>query len=240
MMDICERQELTIANTLEVCAGTITRERAVEGKDERSVIDYIIVCEEMLKFLKEMIIDESRSFVLRHIVKTKNTNKVITSDHNILVGKFSLSFNRLPRTIRKEFFDFKCEESRQSFLEETNLSKHLSMCFTEPGNIEQQTSKFFKLLNRTFHKCFKKIRIKSGNKGSLGNRSIQRKYKLQSELKELISKSTCKLDREIAMAKLLELENDLANETAEINANKVKEYLNTVESIDGNFSQVGF
>ena len=120
-------QELTIANTLEVCAGTITRERAVEGKDERSVIDYIIVCEEMLKFLKEMIIDESRSFVLRHIVKTKNTNKVITSDHNILVGKFSLSFDRLQRKIRKEFFDFKCEESRKSFLEETNLSKHLSI-----------------------------------------------------------------------------------------------------------------
>ena len=43
MMDIIERQNLTIANSLDFCKGTITRERLFAKKAEKSVIDFIVI-----------------------------------------------------------------------------------------------------------------------------------------------------------------------------------------------------
>ena len=43
LYDIIERQDLIVVNALEICKGTITRERIFQNKTEKSVIDYIIV-----------------------------------------------------------------------------------------------------------------------------------------------------------------------------------------------------
>ena len=240
MLDIAERQNLHIANASDVCAGTITRERVAENHVEKSVIDYIVVCEKMMQFLTEMTIDEQRIHVLRHNVKRKNTLKVITSDHNILSGKFSIGFDRKPKQIRREFFNFKCEQSRKTFLEETSSNNKISSCFSDPQSFEKSTTNFFKVLNRTFHKCFKKIRIRTGSRRMVGNKVIQSKLKEQTKLKDFIAKSQCKLSEEIAKSDLEKIEKDLADETATQNAEKIKEHLQTVESLDGNFSQIGF
>ena len=240
MLDIAERQNLHIANASDVCAGTITRERVAENHVEKSVIDYIVVCEKMMQFLTEMTIDEQRIHVLRHNVKRKNTIKVITSDHNILSGKFSIGFDRKPKQIRREFFNFKCEQSRKTFLEETSSNNKISSCFSDPQSFEKSTTNFFKVLNRTFHKCFKKIRIRTGSRRMVGNKVIQSKLKEQTKLKDFIAKSQCKLSEEIAKSNLEKIEKDLADETATQNAEKIKEHLQTVESLDGNFSQIGF
>ena len=77
MLDVVDRQNLYIANTSDVCDGTITRERVSGNKSEKSIIDYILVCEEMRKFLTMMTIDDSRSYVLSRFLKTKNGRKVI-------------------------------------------------------------------------------------------------------------------------------------------------------------------
>ena len=39
LMDIVERQNLVVTNSLDICKGTITRERVFEKKVERSVIN---------------------------------------------------------------------------------------------------------------------------------------------------------------------------------------------------------
>ena len=143
MLDILERQNLEIANASDVCDGTITRERVAGEKTEKSVIDYIIVCEKMKSFLKKMKIDEQRAYVLGRYVKTKKGRKLITSDHNVLIGEFSIEFERKKRRIRKEFFQFKCKESKRNFLEETSINNHLSSCFENSENFEKNASAFF-------------------------------------------------------------------------------------------------
>ena len=72
MMDIIERQNLELANSSEKCVGTITRERVLDDKIEKSAIDFLIICEKMKEFLDEMIIDEERKFVLKRYIKQKN------------------------------------------------------------------------------------------------------------------------------------------------------------------------
>ena len=240
MLDIIERQNLKIANADKLCNGTITRERAVENKIEKSVIDYILMCERLQKFLLEMSIDEDRDDVLCRYKKIKNGRKVITSDHNILYSKFEIQFNKKPISIRREFFHLKCVDSRNKFFKETESTAKLSSCFSDSDSFISCSNKFFKTLNRTFHSCFKKIRIKTGNQKNNGDKSVQAKLKLKTKLRKFLKNNTCKIGQEIALSKLESLEDAICEEVADKNTEKAKKYLENIESLDGNFSQVGF
>ena len=44
---ILERNDLTVINSLEKCKGKITRQRLTKNKKKESIIDFVIVCEEM-------------------------------------------------------------------------------------------------------------------------------------------------------------------------------------------------
>ena len=238
LMDIIERQNLIVANCLEICKGTITRQRELEHKTEKSVIDYIVVCQELSKHLIEVSIDEDRVNVLERFVKKKSGNRIIPSDHNILFGKFEIAFTKKPKGIRKEFFKFKCESGRQQFLQETSSNSKLSSCFLN-NDIKNSANLFFKTLNRTFHKCFKKIRIRNGNQNVQGEQSIQGKLKIRKELKVFILNSRCKTATKIAIDKLNEIEKDIIEETATKNATIVKDYINDMDN-EGEFSNLGF
>ena len=84
LLDVVERQNLTIVNKLNLCKGIITRERITALKIEKSVIDYVIVCEGMKKYLEDMLIDEDIIHVLTKYAGTKGSKKKVLSDHNIL------------------------------------------------------------------------------------------------------------------------------------------------------------
>ena len=105
------------------------------------------------------------------------------SDHNVLKSRFSITFKRMPKRVRKEFFQFKCEESKKLFQKMTSSTSKFTSCFENNRNFENNSNSFFKKLNRTFHQCFKKVRIKTGNDRLHGEQSIQAKLKLKSELK---------------------------------------------------------
>ena len=155
-------------NATDFFTGTITRERKAGNKTEQSVIDYMVVCQEMLEYVQEMIIDEERDDVLTNYQIKKKDKKLIPSDHNILRGKFTISCKRNPRTIRKEFYQFKCSESKKNFREETSSSCELSSCFNNEEDFEFCAKLFFQTLKKKIHKCFKKVRIKTGNNRQLG------------------------------------------------------------------------
>ena len=72
----------------------ITREQKVENKIEKSVIDYIVVCENMLNYILEVSVDDARTDVLPRYIKTRDSTRVVQSDHNILFSKFKIAFRR--------------------------------------------------------------------------------------------------------------------------------------------------
>ena len=53
-----------MVNSLEKCKGKITRQRVTKNKREESIIDFVIVCEEMEEIIEDMIIDENKDFAL--------------------------------------------------------------------------------------------------------------------------------------------------------------------------------
>ena len=240
LLDVVKRQDLIIGNSLDICKGLITRERLFDNKSEKSVIDYIIMCEELSNYIIEMTIDEERNHVLSRYIKKKTGNKVVMSNHNILFSKFSVTFNRKSRKLRKELFKFKCEESKKLFLEETNSSSKLTSCFHSQQDISKCSERFVKTLNGIFHKCFKKVRIRTGQKRNLGEEKIQEKLKMKSELKILLINNKCKVAQKQAKIKLEEIEEFLIEETASKNAKIVEEHLEALDNFDGSFSNLGF
>ena len=88
LLDIVQRNNLTIANTMDICEGVIARERITRTRIERSVLDYVIVCNRMKEFVKKMLIDDKRIHVLAKYASKKGFIKHKLSDHNILFSKF--------------------------------------------------------------------------------------------------------------------------------------------------------
>ena len=64
LLDLVKRQNLRILNTLDVCDGVITRERKRLHFTEKSVIDYIITCEDLSENVQHMLIDDDRKYTL--------------------------------------------------------------------------------------------------------------------------------------------------------------------------------
>ena len=122
LIELIEHKGLYLVNQDPNCSGTITRERIVNNKSEKSVIDYFIICETMKEYLKSMTVDENRTMVLRHTTRRKKDNKYTLSDHNILICNFSLTFKQQKAADRIEIFNFNSIEGRQLFYKQASNS----------------------------------------------------------------------------------------------------------------------
>ena len=98
-------------------------------------------------------------------------------------------------------FQFKCLESKTSFFNETNSRNDLSSCFTKDDNFELCSKNFFRTLNRKLHKCFNKVRIKTGKSNSLGDPIIQQKLEQKTKLKLFMRSNKCKIEQKNASDK---------------------------------------
>ena len=239
MLNMLNRQCMLLGNSSHKCKGTVTRERKlVTGAIEKSVIDYVFLCESMYDFLEEIIIDEARTDVLRHSFKKKNAKKVTSSDHNIIHCNFSLQIFKKSKIERRQIFNFKCAESRKTFLEETSIPGVLSSVFQTSEDIAETSNKFFKGLNKIIHKCFKKIRIRDGIRKVCGDKNIQKLLTIQSQLSSL-KVSECSISENLVTACLDKVNMLVAKLEAAKNKNKVQNYINEM-TYEDKLSQNGF
>ena len=81
-----EQNALTVVNGLEpVFRGLITRERNTVDSVEKSIIDFVIVSQDIVKNISSIMIYEERRYVLTKLSKTKKGVIKNKSDHNIFV-----------------------------------------------------------------------------------------------------------------------------------------------------------
>ena len=159
---IIKRNAMIVMNSVESkCIGMITRRRITRKVREESIIDFVIVCEEMEELISEVTIDEERKHVLVRHVKTKNGVKIKESDHNSIVTKVKVKWNKIKNIKPVEIYNLKDTEGLKKFKEMTGRDHFLSEVFTnETKNISVKTKYFIKRLGFVLSQCFKKIRIK--------------------------------------------------------------------------------
>ena len=239
MSSILERQNLFVGNKLSNGKGVITRKRTlVDGTVEESVIDYILLCDKMVEFVEDVIIDENIDYVLKHLHKHKKSDKIITSDHNMLYCRFNIRIHNVKRTERTEVFNFKDSEGKRKFFEKTNLSDKLSSCFRESRCFEASSCLFIRELKGLIHQSFSKVRISNSRRHG-GDRDIQIILATIIKVKNLSKRLTCGISKEIVTNYIAKLEQYVGELSANKNTKKVANYIEEITK-EGEFNQKGF
>ena len=141
----------------------ITRERITKDGRETSVIDYILISENLSKFLIEACIDEERLYVLHRYKKTKTGNgEQILSDHNWLFIKSILKFKKSPKVTKKVIFQFRNKDSMNAFREATSNDAVLSTSTRATGITSVNASIFLDVSRKKSETASKKSRSELG------------------------------------------------------------------------------
>ena len=233
LLDLVKRLNLTVANSLDRCSGVITRERVTTDGIERSVLDYILVCDRMRDSLESMMIDDKRNFTLTRFLR----KKVIRSDHNILYSTFSIKFNNRKPTIRKEIFKLREKEGQQKFLKLTSTDNEFSGIFSSNLSFPHQASLLFKKIKDTMQRSFTKVRVMKG--GRIAPRMKDQEEIFLAKRRQLmmfLQSCSCSEKRSEVEADLERIEEYLAKISGEKNTTIVKEHIGSVEVSDGRFN----
>ena len=236
LLNLVERENMFIQNISPLCQGVITRQRTTNISEEKSILDYLITCEVLNGYLEKMIIDDARIFSLTKYASAKGKQKIVKSDHNLMVAYFNIQFqNTNVQKQRREVFNLKNKECQAMFSEVSQNNFKLRDCFKSDKTFPQQCDIFFKSLNGILHQCFRKVRV-----GKLKEKpEIQ--YLLDEKLKiqlALDSSSNENFQAE-AQEKIYEIEEKISEMCAARNCEIVKELTKTLGAPNGNFSQLG-
>ena len=129
---------LIVLNTLESCRGLITRQRKLENRTERAVLDFLLINEKLRPFFKELIIDEDKEFGLYNLAQIKKNCKIIESDHNSLIGTFNIKINRT-KPAREDLFNLRNKKCQEAFKDATEKNPELVNSFSNNLPFEKQT-----------------------------------------------------------------------------------------------------
>ena len=81
-----------------------------------------------------------------------------------MVSKFNISIQKEKKSEHKESFNFKNVENLKIWKDENDNGTDVVKSLQGNGTIEEKMSKWFKSMNRKFHKCFRKIRVTKNKK----------------------------------------------------------------------------
>ena len=216
---------LKVVNSMNLCEGVITRKRITKKKTETSVLDFFVVCEQILQFVNRMVVDEVKQYGLSNYFHSNGDSHKKDSDHNTLILYLKL---RLPdfKNERQEMFNFKNEDGQKTFFSLTNNTTKLSKCFETIENVDTQAQKWFKELNSMFQQSFRKIRIKKNQKPTKLSTLFDKRCSLKNEMKK-----TGQTDSIIDELNIIEQE--IATEVANENRDKVISAFKVLSNTDG-------
>ena len=105
--DFLERNKnMTLLNSHPSCQGFITRSRIVKNKEERSIIDFILICDKILPYFQKMFIYEEKTWALTNFRGKEAKRPAVKSDHNVLKANFRIKYKRIKIQSRKTIFNF--------------------------------------------------------------------------------------------------------------------------------------
>jgi hypothetical protein len=198
LSDIIKRQNLTVANGLMVCQGTITRKRVTTQRTEQSAISFVLVSEDLVNQIESVIIDEDRDHVLTRISKTRHGTETKESDHNVIKTSLKLHWNKDKSTRREALFNLKNKDCQKKFKAETSHNTKLSRNFDVIDDLDAATEAFMKKLNKVIHKCFKKVGQRKGRYNS-NHEKIYTKWRNLRKKDDPKNKAECEtLEEELA------------------------------------------
>ena len=185
------QKQLTVVNSLPICEGLITRVRMKDGKEEKSVLDFFVVCSRVLPYVTKMKIDDDKNHTLTNYKPAIKGKRATYTDHFTEILDVQLEV--LPdKPQRREIFNFKDKQAQSIFKENTSKTKEFSKCFMNSKPLNQQINDWRNVLNDYCKMSFKKIRINAKKKIKPQNPKIVSLINLRNKLvKERVECKQC-------------------------------------------------
>ena len=160
---LSRQKQLTVVNSLPVCEGLISRMRVKNGKEEKSVLDFFVVCSRVLPHVSRMKIDDDKKHILTNFKPARKGRAATDSDHFTEILDVDLEI--VPENPKRiEIYDFKDMKAQVLFKDKTSNTDEFSKCFNNSKNIEEQICQWRRVLNTFCKMVFKKIRINTKKK----------------------------------------------------------------------------
>ena len=234
-MEFLERNpQLTVLNALNICEGMITRSRNFENKIEDAVLDFYVVNEKILPFVKKMQIDENKQYGLINLAQLKQNKRFIESDHNALLLEIEINDGeRKPK--REEIYNFRNRVCQEAFRLETENNEDILKCFDNDFAIDKQFKNWKHCFDNILKRCFKKIRITPKKVKTKTEKLLKERFDLKKEARDTKIDETM---REEITKRIEAIENDIGEEVAQDNFKVVADILKDI-SDDGDINGSG-
>lgn len=193
---------------------------------EESILDYFVVCDKILPFVTEMIIDEDQENPLTDYCTRNKSKRAIDSDHFTLRLDLSLKFYK-QRTERVEQFNFRNKDCLEQLRIMTTNTSNLSEQFLNNLPLQTQVKKWDKNLNSIFHQTFRKIRVSTPKRQSQLSELIETRNNLKKKLSQIRKSEE---DEKETVDKLEDIEKVISEGCAATNRNLVVENVGHLSS----------
>ena len=214
-------QSIVLLNATSKCHGTITRARGKGEKYEESVLDFILVSDNLLDFVESMVIDEKREFPLSSYLRGKITH----SDHFTEILNMNIEYNK-QKPVREEVYNFKSIESLNRYSEILNNENNLIKCFDTNEDIETQVENWLIAFDNILKKSFTKTRVTNKIKET-------DVLKLQKERTELVQKSKLDPENDEIKKDLEKVTDNITKLVSEKNRDKLYENFKDLDQTEG-------
>ena len=96
--------------------GTITRKRFTTKHTVQSAISFVIVSPNLVEMVETVKVDEEQEYAPTRMTETKKGKKVEKkmSDHNVILTKFKMSWNKESKPERNSSFNLKNKECQKN------------------------------------------------------------------------------------------------------------------------------
>ena len=157
---IINENNLVVVNGTDLCEGVITRQRTTVHREEKSVLDFFIVCKSFFSLIKNMKVDEEKKYALCSFSTRNGETNIKKSDHNLIYLEVDREWKTNVKKKRIEIYNFNDDEGFKKFYKETEDNLALRNAFENDNeDIETASKKWLKILNSCIYKSFKKIRV---------------------------------------------------------------------------------
>ena len=205
---------LTVVNSLDLCEGLITRERNKNGKLEQSVLDFFVVCNLLLPYVKKMVIDEDRKFILTNYEQVQKGGKGADTDHMTEYMDLDLKVET-EKPERRELWNFKNKEAQKVFKDETTNTSEFSECFKSKLPVLEQIKNWRIVFSKHCRTAFKKVRVTNKMKVNPIPADVSKLIDRRNELAKNVFKT---VDDKVNEANLDEI---ISNKEAELKRNQI-------------------
>ena len=207
---------LNVTNAISKCEGKITRVRHMKNKTQESILDFFIVCDEILPLVTKMKIHEKDDLAIK-----RYKEKAVKSDHKMLSLELDLKIHNDTVHDKVEVFNIRNKTCQTSFFEFISKEGRFTKCFSScEDEINVQFKRWKRKIDKAINACFRKIRVKEKVKLSTIDRLMEDK-KLILKGKDMSEEKEERIDRIEAL---------ITNEIAELEFEKLRTVIGDIDN----------